>query len=286
MHVATVSEILRYPVKSMAGESLSSVEIGTGGLPGDRSWAVRDEVSGGIRGAKRIAGLMQLGARFPEAPAPTGSSPAQILFPDGSVGATGDEDIAERVSKAVDHEVTLWPLLPPDALDHYRRGAPMHDDLDTELRAVFARLPDEPLPDVTTFPPEILEYESPPGTYFDAFPILILSRASLGTMQQRAPESVFDVRRFRPNIVLADTGVGADFPETEWAGRRIAIGEAVLVAELACPRCVMTTRGFADLPNDPKVMRALVQETDGNLGLYASVEKPGRVATGDTCELL
>ena len=44
---------------------------------------------------------------------------------------------------------------------------------------------------------------------------------------QRAPEAVFDVRRFRPNIDLADTAVGADFPETEWAGRRIAIGEAV-----------------------------------------------------------
>ncbi len=64
------------------------------------------------------------------------------------------------------------------------------------------------------------------------------------------------------------------------------IGEATLQIKVICPRCVMTTHGFEDLPKDPKVMRALVRETGGNLGVYASVEKAGRVRAGDSLALL
>ena len=62
MEVGQVKEIRRYPVKSMAGETLDEVELGVRGLPGDRVWAVRDEVRGGIRGGKKIPALMELQA--------------------------------------------------------------------------------------------------------------------------------------------------------------------------------------------------------------------------------
>ena len=55
---------------------------------------------------------------------------------------------------------------------------------------------------------------------------------------------------------------------------------------VACPRCVMTTHGFENLSKDPAVMRALVRESGGNLGVYAKVEKAGRVCAGDSIELL
>jgi len=284
MRVGRVAEIGRYPVKSMGGERLPVVEIGARGLPGDRAWAVRDEKRGGIRGAKKIPALMRLRARYPEPPAPTGSSPAEIELPDGSAVGTGDPDVAERLSRALGHPVTLWPLLPPDALDHYRRGAPTHEDLERELRAVFGRAPDEPLPDLSVLPPELLEYESPPGTYFDAFPLLLLSRASLRTLEARHPGSVFDVRRFRPNLLL-DTEEAEGFPEDAWCGERLRVGGAVLRVSIRCPRCVMTTHGFENLPRDPAVMRALVKENAGQLGVYAEVETPGPVRVGDAVEL-
>ncbi len=283
--IGTIQEIRRYPVKSMDGEVLATADLGPRGLPGDRAWAVRDEVRGGIRGAKKIPALMRLAATYPSPPASAGSSPAEIRLPDGSTCRTGDADVNERLSRALDHRVSLWPLLPADALDHYRRGAPTHEDMEQEMRALFARAADEPLPDLTVFPPELFEFESPLGTYFDAFPLLLLTTTSLRTMATRHPESRFDVRRFRPNLLL-DVPEADGFPEAAWAGRRLRIGGAVLQMTATCPRCVMTTHGFADLPKDPGVMRALVKENGGNLGAYATVETPGTVRRGDRVALL
>ncbi len=284
---ASVTAIHRYPVKSMAGEPLEATRVGPSGLPGDRAWAVRDEVRGGIRGAKKLPSLMQCRARYEKPPAEAGSSAAEITLPDGSRISTSDPEAGAHISRAIGHEVTLWPLMPADAVDHYLRGAPTHDDMEQELRALFAREPDEPLPDLGIFPPDILKYESPPGTYFDAFPLLILSQQSLDHMQQAAPASRFDVRRFRPNLVVdfdARGSGGADdaFPELAWRGKRLRIGGAVVEGTIECPRCVMTTHGFDDLPRDPRVMRALVAHAGGNLGLYARVVEPGEIRAGDS----
>ncbi|MEE4190901.1 MAG: MOSC domain-containing protein [Halieaceae bacterium] len=282
--MGTVTEIWRYAVKSMGGERLQDTTVGPGGVPGDRAWAVRDEVRGGIRGGKKLPGLMQCKAAYPNPPAETGSSPAQITLPDGSVVDTGATDVNERLSAALDHAVSLWPLLPADALDHYRRGAPDQEDFEQELRDMFGRQPDEPLPDLSLFPPELMEFESPPGTYFDAFPILLLSNTSLATLRA-ASDAVIDVRRFRPNFLL-DLPDTEGYPEQDWHDRRLQLGEAVLQVTVECPRCVMTTHGFDDLPRDPGIMRSLVQSAGGSLGVYATVEQPGTVKVGDALTLL
>lgn len=286
VQIGTLKAAWRYPVKSMVGERLNEVELAAGGIPGDRAWAVRDEVLGGIRGAKKLPRLMALKSRYAEAPASTGSSPAEITLPDGSIVTTSDPEINDHISKAIDHPVSLWPLLPADALDHYRRGPAAHEDIVEELRAIFGRLPDEPLPDLSLFPPEIMEFESPPGTYFDAFPLMLMTEASLREMERRVPDSRFDVRRFRPNLLVSDTDAEVAFPEQEWRQRRIQIGEAILRVGVECPRCVMVTHGFDDLTKDPAIMRSLVRESGGNLGVYATVERAGRVKVGDPIELL
>ncbi len=277
MQAGTLSKIHRYPVKSMLGESLDSSRLGEKGIPGDRAWAVRDEARGGIQGGKKIPGLMSCAARYAEAAEP-GSAP-EIRLPAGDVFPASDPDAAGRISEAVGREVTLWPLLPADAVDHYRRSAPDNPDFEQELRTVFGREPGEPLPDITKFPPELFEYESPPGTYFDAFPLLLVTTQSLASLAEQAPDSLVDMRRFRPNLVV-DTTTPGPFPEQEWIGKRLHIGSAVVKIEMECPRCVMTTHGFADVPKDPRVMRTLVQKAAGNFGVYATVETPGDVACG------
>ncbi len=277
-----VSEVWRYPAKSMQGESLPAASIGADGLAGDRAWAVRDERRGGIRGAKKIGGLMQLAARYRDEPVVgVQAPPIDITLPDGSSVASDGVDVDTRLSAALDHPVTLWPLLPADALDHYRRGAADTEDLDAELRAIFGREPDEPLPDLSVFPPAILEYESPVGTYFDAFPILVLTRQSLDHLQEIAPESRIDVRRFRPNIVVDVPSSSEPWPELSWVGRSIRLGPVTLDVVTGCPRCVMITRPFADLPQDRGLMRTVVRDADQIVGVYATVREPGPVAVGD-----
>lgn len=286
MQIGKVSEIWRYPVKSMAGERLESTAVGAWGLPGDRGWAVRDEERGGIRGAKKIPELMRCAARYLADPQPGRSGDVEMRLPDGSTLRSDDPEAAGRLSRALGHTVTLWPLQPADQLDHFRRGAPTHADLEQELRSVFALEPDEPFPDLTGLPPELLEFESPPGTYFDAFPLLLITDRSLAALARLAPESRIDVRRFRPNFLLSLPDAGDGFPEAGWTGRRVRIGGMTAEVTIPCMRCVMTTLPFDDLPKDPRIMRTMVRETRQCLGAYAKVAEPGEVRLGDAVELL
>jgi len=92
-----------------------------------------------------------------------------------------------------------------------------------------------------------------------------------------------DVRRFRP-CLLIDAASRMPFPEQGWIGNRLKIGSVVIDTPMTCPRCVMTTRAFADLPKDPRVMRKLVSEADGNLGIYRMVVESGEIRVGDVVE--
>lgn len=279
MNGERIAELWRYPVKSMGGERLAEARLADDGVPGDRGWAVRDEVRGGIRGAKKIPALMRCRARCVEEPG-AGRWPApEIELPDGTTFRADAAEAATRVGAAVGARITLWPRLPASEREHYRRGAPDHDDLGAELRAIFGREPDEPLPDLSVFPPEVLEFESPPGTYFDAYPILLLTDATLRRLQALAPDSRIDVRRFRPNLLVATAAEG--FVEQEWLGRRVVVGDAELEVVAPCPRCVMITHAFEDLPRDPGLMRIVVREAEQNIGVYARVVRPGSVRVGD-----
>jgi uncharacterized protein len=284
MIVGRIAELWRHPVKSMEGERIQSAELGPQGIPGDRAWAVRDEKRGGIRGAKKIADLMRCKARLSGEPSGGKLPPAEITLPKGEKLSVEAPDASERLSKAIGWPVTLWPLLPATELEHYRRGKPDNQDMLAELRAIFGREPQEPLPNLMDFPPEILQYESPPGTYFDAFPLLLLTDASLRHLSDLAPDSKVDVRRFRPNLLIKSSEEG--FPEIGWTGKQLIVGNATLSVTVACPRCVMITHGFADLPRDPALMRVVVREANQNMGVYAKVEKPGTIRVGDELRLV
>jgi uncharacterized protein YcbX len=275
-----LAHLWQYPVKSMIGGEVASARLGGEGMVGDRTWATRDEERGGIRGAKKIGGLMRCAARYVDAEPQPGST-VEITLPDGSTVRSDDPAVHTRLSDALGHRVSLWPLQPPTDLDHYRRGAPDSTDMLTELRAVFGREGDEPLPDLSIFPPVIMEFESPPGTYLDAFPLLVMTTSALRSLAAALPDSAVDVRRFRPNLVV-DTGDADGHPEFAWVGKHLHIGEVVLRVIEACPRCVMVTREVGpDLPDDRAVLRHVVRDLDQNVGVYAEVIVPGVARAGD-----
>lgn len=281
-----VSQLWRYPVKSMVGGRVDAIRLDDLGVVGDRTWAARDLERGGIRGAKKIGSLMRLAARD------VGDGHVEVTLPDGSTVRTTDPDVDARVSAALDHQVRLERLRPADDLDHYRRGAPDSDDVVAELRGIFGREGDEPFPDFSVFPPIVAEFESPPGTYYDVFPLMVMTEAALAALSAALPDSNVDTRRFRPSMVIDTGDDGADasmpgHPEFQWSGRRATIGGATIEFGAPCPRCVMVTREIdADIPADRAVLRHIVRDLDQNLGVYATIITPGDVNVGDELTLL
>ena len=107
------------------------------------------------------------------------------------------------------------------------------------------------------------------------------------------PESRFDDRRFRMNVVVDTSEEG--FVENGWTGRSLQIGDSVrLTVFLPDPRCVMTTLAQDDLPKDNDILRTLARhnriEVAGGLypcaGVYAVVEAAGNVRAGDQVSLV
>ncbi|HYC54377.1 MAG TPA: MOSC domain-containing protein [Candidatus Binatia bacterium] len=286
MRVGTVAELWRYPVKSMAGEQLAQAVLTAGGIPGDRGWAVRDEVAAEIRGGKKLPVLMQCAARYLTEPSPGSSPPARIDLPDGSRVVTGEGDVDAMLSRVLGKKVTLHPLHPAEDTDHYRRGLPDDTDFDRELRSLFGRTADEPLPDLSVFPPELFEFSSPPGTYFDAFPLHVLTTATLAALSAANPTSSFDRRRFRPNILIESASDQRGLVEAGWSGGELRIGKARIQVVMPTVRCSMTTQPQADLAKDPQVLRTVVRDAQQNVGAYAVVVEPGPIARGDSVELV
>ena len=282
MRIGTIQNLWRYPVKSMLGEQRSSTFLGALGIPGDRGYAIRDEQAGEIRGAKNIPQLFQFSARYLATPSDTHIPPVEITLPDRSTVRTDDLTIHTQISQALGREVTIWPRQPKDNTNHYLRAPGGLGD----LRPIFGLEEGEPLPSLEGIPPDIFQYVAPLGTYFDAYPIHLLTTASLHGLSSHYPEGVFAPVRFRPNIVIATDDNNTPDMEASWKGRVLRLGEVELSVNVPTIRCVMTTLPQGDLPKDPRILRTLVHHNGHHVGSYATVHKGGEIRVGDIVELL
>lgn len=282
MRIGTIQSLWRYPVKSMLGEQISSTTIGQLGIPGDRGYALRDEKAGEIRGAKNIPQLFQFSARYLAAPSDTHIPPVEITLPNRSTVRTDDPTIHTQISQALGKDVTLWPRQPKENTDHYLRAPGGIGD----LRPIFGLEEGEPLPSFEGIPQEIFQYVAPLGTYFDAYPIHLLTTASLQGLAVHYPEGQFVPQRFRPNIVIATDDNNIPDLEASWKGKVLRIGQVEIAVNVPTIRCVMTTLQQESLPKDPRILRTLVQKNGHHVGSYATVHNGGDIRVGDTVELL
>jgi uncharacterized protein YcbX len=266
--VGSLVAIRRHPVKSMMGEELNATEITERGLLGDRAYALVDADTGKVVSAKnprKWGNLFDFRASFVEPPHdPRSLPPARIAFPDGAEVTTDQADVDRRLSEGVGRPVRLATAVPEaPILEGYW---PDHEWLSS--------------------PDEVFEVAMPPGTFFDGASVHLVTTATIDRLRALAPHSRFEVRRFRPNLVIEVHDGAEGFVENDWIGRTISLGDEVrLRVTQPCPRCVMTTLSQGDLPKDPGVLRAVVQHNQGNVGVYASVVRGGRVRRGDVVGL-
>lgn len=111
---------------------------------------------------------------------------------------------------------------------------------------------------------------------FDILPLLVATDGALEAFG-------YDRRRLRPNIVI---GGVQGLAERHWPGQRARIGEAVVEFAQLRARCVMTTYDPDTQEQNHRVLRDIVKKFGGTLALDTAVIQPGRIAVGDTVELL
>jgi uncharacterized protein YcbX len=266
--VGSVVALWRYPVKSMQGEELNASDVTERGLLGDRAFALLDADGGRVASAKnprKWPNLFSFRAAFAEAPrgrAPL--PPLRVTLPDGTNLAGGQGDRDRALAAALGRTVSLSGAAPP---------APVLEEYWPDLEGLAHR-------DAVT------DESLPPGTFFDLAAVHLLTTATLDRLRELYPPGRFEVRRFRPNVVVASDGA-AGFVEQGWVGRTLALGDEVqLQVTGPCPRCVMTTLPQADLPRDPGILRTAVRHGGGHVGVYARVLQGGTVRRGDAVRVV
>jgi uncharacterized protein len=262
--IGSVVSLWRYPVKSMLGEEINATEVTERGLLGDRAYALMDPATGKVVSAKnprKWERLLDFHAALAESPRRNGAMPpVRIALPDGRVVSSDQSDLGEILSNELGREVK------------FGKAAPQNPTLE------------EYWPDMEELPHRetVTDEAMPPSTFFDCATVHVLTTATIDQLRTRYPQGRFEVRRFRPNIVIEVASGAEGFVENDWIGHTMSIGQHVrLNITGPCPRCVMTTLPQGDLPKDPGILRTAAQQNQAHVGVYAAVVQGGTIGRGD-----
>jgi MOSC domain-containing protein len=184
-----VRELWRYPVKSLGGERCERLHLGSKSVLGDRVLAILDVESGRVLSATRD-GLML------EATAHWSKVGVTIVLPDGQTLRSDDERTDGALSHWLGRSVRLV-----SAGGGRRWGVSQSDPEDASSTGTFLL---------------------PGGRLVDEAPVHLVSSADLQAGEGSYPRGEWDVRRFRPNLLLEGEGWNVD--EAEAAGLLIRVG--------------------------------------------------------------
>ena len=279
--LGSIVALWRYPVKSMLGEELNATEVTARGLLGDRAYALVDQSDGKVASAKnprKWPRLFDCRAAFIDTPRPGALvPPVRITLPDGTRVTSGQADLHQILSQVLHREVTL---------DAAARG--QQEIVESTYPNPWTAQAEEYWPDMEglDYRDTVTDFALPEGTFFDCAAVHVLTTATLDRLRELYPQGRFDVRRFRPNVIVETAPGVKGFVENAWIDRTLALGDAVRLRITGpCPRCVMTTLPQGDLPRDPGILRTAAQHNQVNVGVYASVLQGGNVRRGDAVRL-
>ena len=119
---------------------------------------------------------------------------------------------------------------------------------------------------------------------FDAFPLSLMTTQTVSGLEALVGKNL-DALRFRPNI-LVEASSAESFPEDQWVGRTIQIGEMAMRVDKRDGRCSVVNVNPETSEIDPSVLKAIAKLREGCLGVYGSTVKQGRLAMGDSVYLV
>jgi len=245
--IGAVIACWRYPVKSMQGMCVEFLDMRHDYIVGDRAWGLIDVETGKLASAKRFATLLMAAA-----------DDESIRLPDGR----------------------SFPLDSPDA------DALLSAYLDRPVRLVRPARHERQVYEMTFDPPnddaELVNIPTPVGTFLDWAPVHLVMTSTLDWCKQQRPDLDWDIRRFRPNIVIDYDG--PPFVENDWASTRFSIGEAILTVRQPTVRCAMPLRAQPGLDRQPAMFQAMSTLNiafPNHIGIYLDVTQPSVINIGD-----
>ena len=255
--MASVAWISVSPVKGLALLQLDECELTEAGVAGDRMFFLVDD-DGRLVNSKGLGALQQIVPRFDDE-----AGTLELRFPDGST-------VAEQVAVDGSLDTQFWGV------------------------AVPARVVVGPWSEaISDFSARSLRLVRSPGPATDRMrsgAATLLGTASLRAIGRISGVENVDGRRFRMNFGIDGL---SEHEEDEWLGRRVRLGEAVVVPQGNVGRCAVTTQNPDTGKPDLDTLKALAAyrrevETTEPLafGVYAAVTEAGRVHAGDSVQLL
>jgi hypothetical protein len=249
---AHVSGLALTPVKGTRLRAVEAIELGGNGARGDRTFYVID-ARGRMQNGKQLGELQAVVADHD-----IDAGRLTLEFPDGT-----------RADGALDYGATIETGFFSRTVDARPLVGPW-----SEALSAFVGQP------VRIVAPETAALDRGPLAAAS-----IISRASLRRLAEQAQTDAVDVRRFR--MLMEVDGIGAH-EEDSWMGRRLQVGEAVVVVRGNVGRCLVTSRdaetGEVTLPTLDLLgeYRREVETTEPlPFGVYGEVLEPGPVRVGD-----
>jgi uncharacterized protein YcbX len=251
-----VAWISHCPVKGLAVRQLDHCELTEAGIAGDREFFLIDE-NDRLVNSKGLGILQQVVPRYDRE-----ADSLTLAFPDGTTVArqvSFDGSLGARFwGQTVDVRVVDGPW-----------SEALSDFAGRDLRLVRA--------------------SAPATDRMRSGAATLLGTRSLHAIARILRVDEVDERRFRMNFGIDGLG---EHQEDEWLGRRVRLGEAVVVPQGNVGRCAVTTQNPDTGAPDLDTLKALAVYREGvetteplPFGVYAAVAHPGPVRVGDTVEL-
>ncbi len=254
---ARVTWISRTPVKALALQHLDEAELGEAGVEGDRHFYLVG-AAGRLISNKDFAAFQLIHAAYDEA-----KDTLTFALTDGRE-VTGTVERGEEVTTQFHRRPRQARLV----------LGPWSD--------VLSELAGEPVRLVEPSTSAVDRGRNGAAT--------LLATASLGALGKVLGVEDVDGRRFRMNFGIE--GLEAHEEDT-WIGRRVQVGDAVVIPHGHVGRCVITTQNPDTAVSDLDTLKGLAAyrrdlETTEPLpfGVHAAVAQPGRVRVGDPVGLI
>jgi uncharacterized protein YcbX len=254
--VRTLARLSVTPVKALRLSHPDEAELTESGIPADRRFFLIDE-AGRLFDASDHGALMRIVPAYDLA-----SDRLRLAFADGTVVEGAADRLAERITtdffgRMVDGRVVRGPFAEALSRDAGRAVRLARVDRDGEGQ--------------------------------DVHPLTIVSSASVRDLGVRGgSRGELDARRFRINLEVEGC---EPYEEDSWDGELVRVGDATIRVRGQIPRCVVTTLGpdtgekdFGTLTQIARYRPRIGRRGGLPFGMYAEVERSGRIRVGDPVE--